>query len=316
MSYVQNIFSDLRDRRLWPVALALVVALVAIPLLLSSGGGSSSGTPTAQIPPVATPAQNPALPVVSVTTTPSHVKLTGKARNPFAPQHQASTPGSHGSGSPSSGSTAHPATASPAAVSHAAGATSTASSSPSPAPAPVQTIPAHTFTPAPPGLSPTQSYDVTFAMTNTSGGFDTINSLERLSPLPSNQQPWLVELGVLKGGHRVLFAVQPGSVVTGPGNCAPGPIDCEVLSLAPNQDEELFLRMPGGLVPVTLFAVTGITAADHSSAAAADKARHASSAEGRRLMNNSTLSALSLFQYQPSLGAVVDLRNLTIGGGS
>jgi hypothetical protein len=38
------------------------------------------------------------------------------------------------------------------------------------------------------------------------------------------------------------------------------------------------------------------------------------SAAGRRLLSTSTLSALSLFQYEPSLGAVVDLRNLTVGG--
>ena len=40
MSPVRNIFNDLVDRRLWPVALALVAALVAVPVML--GGGSSA----------------------------------------------------------------------------------------------------------------------------------------------------------------------------------------------------------------------------------------------------------------------------------
>jgi hypothetical protein len=157
---------------------------------------------------------------------------------------------------------------------------------------------------------------VTLAITNDAGGVGTIDSLERLSVLPSQQQPMLVELGVLKGGHRVLFAVQPGTVVSGPGVCTPGPIDCEILSLAQDQTEGLAKQSPTGLAAGPLFAVTAISAVEHASAAAADKARRAEALAGRVLLNNSTLDALSLFHYEPSLGTVVDLRNLTIGGGS
>ncbi len=35
---------------------------------------------------------------------------------------------------------------------------------------------------------------------------------------------------------------------------------------------------------------------------------------GRELLNRSPLNALSLFHYDPSVGAVVDLRNFTVGG--
>jgi hypothetical protein len=155
---------------------------------------------------------------------------------------------------------------------------------------------------------------VTLAITNPSGGLNTIDPLERLSPLPSPQRPLVVELGVLEGGHRVLFAVQPGTVVGGPGTCTPGPIDCEVLSLAPGQTEGVSLRTANGVKPVALFAVTQISADHHPTVAAADKARQASSPAGRRLLAKSTLSALSLFDYEPSIGALVDQRNLTVGG--
>ena len=74
------------------------------------------------------------------------------------------------------------------------------------------------------------------------------------------------------------------------------------------------MQSPTAVVPVAEFAVTGITAAEHSSAAAASKARHAVSKAGRDLLSKSSLSALSLFQYQASIGAVVDLRDLTVGG--
>jgi hypothetical protein len=131
--------------------------------------------------------------------------------------------------------------------------------------------------------------------------------------LPSNNQPLLVELGVLKGGHRVLFAVQPGTQVNGPGSCTPGPIDCEILSLGQEQTEGVSIQSSSGAVPVALFAVTGITATDYSSSTAADNARRQESAAGRHVLDASTLSALSLFQYESGVGAVVDLRNLSAG---
>lgn len=152
------------------------------------------------------------------------------------------------------------------------------------------------------------------AITNSSGGIDTVDPLTRLSLIPSNQQPLLIELGVEQGGKHVLFAVQPGTVVSGPGTCTPGPIDCEVLSLGQDQTEQLSVQQGSvGTSQVALFAITGVTATDYPSAVAADRARRAESAAGRALLNKSTLPSLSLFQFEPNLGAVVDMRNLTVG---
>jgi hypothetical protein len=67
-------------------------------------------------------------------------------------------------------------------------------------------------------------------------------------------------------------------------------------------------------VASALLAVTAIKTDAHSSAAAADKARQQTSAAGRRLLSKSSLGALSLFQYKTNLGAVLDLRDLTVGG--
>ena len=94
----------------------------------------------------------------------------------------------------------------------------------------------------------------------------------------------------------------------------PGPIDCQLLSLAQNQTEQLSVQSATGVVTVALFSVTGISIDQHPTVTAADAARRVVSAAGLNLLNKSTLSALSLFQYDPSLGAVVDLRNLKVGG--
>ena len=168
--------------------------------------------------------------------------------------------------------------------------------------------------PAPSGLKAKQSYQVSLAITKADGGLNTIDPLTRLSVLPSPQQPLLVELGVLQGAKRVLFAVEPGAAVGGPGTCIPGPIDCEILSLAPGQTEGVSKQTATGSTPVALFSVNSISAADHPTVAAADAARRTASEDGRQLLANTPLNAVSLFQYDPSVGAVVDLRNLTVGG--
>jgi hypothetical protein len=124
----------------------------------------------------------------------------------------------------------------------------------------------------------------------------------------------LVELGVLQGGHSVLFAVEPGTVVSGAGTCTPGPIDCEIVTLNPGQTEGISKQAGSGSTPVALFSVNSITVDQHPSVAAANQARQTASDVGRELLSRSPLSALSLFQYDPSVGSVVDLRNLTVGG--
>ncbi|MGH2881942.1 MAG: hypothetical protein ACRDPA_04455 [Solirubrobacteraceae bacterium] len=119
---------------------------------------------------------------------------------------------------------------------------------------------------------------------------------------------------MLQGGKQVLFAVEPGAAVSGPGTCTHGPIDCEVLSLTPGQTEGVSKQTATGSTPVALFAVNGIRAVDHPTVAAADAARRTANGAGRQLLAGTPLSAVSLFQYDPSVGAVVDLRNLTVGG--
>lgn len=311
MNFLHDTLGDLRERRLWLVAVALVVALIAVPVLLSK---SATNTPVAQTPKTAPATATPAtaLPAVSVSSSPAHSRLTGKAHDPFTQQqHAAASAMTHTSGSPVTSTSGAPTSS--------VGSVPSSTWNPSPT-TPTATAPASTTTPtttpkpAPTGLTKTQAYQVALSITNSNGGFNTIDPLERLSIVPSAQDARLVELGVLKGGKRVLFGVEPGTVLSGPGTCTPGPIDCEILSLGANQVENLSRQSPNGTVPIALFAVTAIKAADYTSTAAADQARRMESTAGSKLLSSSTLSALSLFQYEPSIGAVVDLRNLTVGG--
>jgi hypothetical protein len=325
MSVLNTILTDLREKRLWPVALALLAALVAVPVLLS--GKSSSSGPSSPAPSATAPKAT-ALPAVSVKSGPGDVRLSGHGRDPF-PQTSttgASAGGSAGSPSPSpsGGSAGSGGTSGQQGGSGGAGTSTTPSSGSSGTTSSGSTTTTPTTTTTPntnpspgpshAGLTDTESYDAALGITNAFGGFDTTDPV-RLSALPSDRQPLLVELGVLKGGHRVLFVVQPGALLAGPGTCIPAPGDCQILSLAPNQTETLSMRTAAGDPDeVAQLAVTAIRVERHGSAAAAAKARRATSAFGRSLVGKSTSMFLPLFQYQPSLGAVVDRRSLTVEG--
>jgi hypothetical protein len=325
MTVIQDLIADLREKRLWPVALLLIVALVAVPVLLSNSS-SNNGVPVAQIPPVgSSSAPVPALPAVSVTPTPSNAKLTGHERNPFTQQVKKSSSGSQGRSSTSStpaetssnnakGSSSSSKSSSKSSSpsgSVSSGSTTVPSTTPTPT---TTTTPGTAAPPAPTTLTDTQAYHVNLSITNSSGGADAIDGVERLSLIPSPRLPLLIELGVLRGGRRVLFALAPGTMGEGPGLCTPGPVNCQILSLAPNQIEGVATKQANGAVTGALMAVTAIKADDYPSAAAADRARQAESAAGRRLLDLSNVSALSLFPFRPSLGAIVDLSNVTVGG--
>jgi hypothetical protein len=327
-----GLVNDLRQKKLWPVAVLLLAALVAVPILLSKSS-SPAPQPQAQVP-VTPPPSGASIPALNVRTSPSYSHLNGAAHNPFG--SSSSTTGASSTSPTSAASTAVSNAANTALSSLAGGSgSSTATGSGGSSPAASTNGPSSSGSspttsgssnppsitgsakpkPAPAGLKPTQAYDVSLAITNASGGINTTDPLRRLSVIPSDQQPMLVELGVEQGGKRILFAVQPGTIATGPGTCTPGPIDCEILSLGQDQTEQLSAQT-GGIVPsrVALFAVTGVSAANYSSAAAADRARREASAAGRAVLAKHNYPALSLFQYEPSLGSVVDLRNLRVGG--
>jgi hypothetical protein len=149
-------------------------------------------------------------------------------------------------------------------------------------------------------------------MTNNKNGVNAIDALQRLTPLPSSHGPLLVEWGVLQGGHRVLFVVAPGTVLRGPGACVPGPLDCEILSLAQDQIEAVSTDATSA--PVAMFALTDIVAVNHPSRAAAQQARQSVSWSGSQFLAQLPLPVLQLFPYDAGVGAVVDTRNLTVGG--
>jgi hypothetical protein len=335
VSALRGILADLREKRLWALVAALAVALIAVPLALSSGPGTTaqpaplsvgadgSGTGAGGIA-GASGTSSGAPAQLTVNGSPS-ASLGGAERDPFTQQVSAS--GAHSAAAVAAPSAVVGAGTAPAGAASSGGSTaaSGSASGASQAGASATVSPSTSAGRASTGASSrrttgaslraTQTYRVSLAIARPTGAFATANSLLRLSILPSGRMPLIVELGVLHGGRRVLFAVMPGTLVHGPGLCTPSGTDCEIVSLAPGQVEDLGERVGGVAFLVARFAVTAITAETHASAAAAARARRAVSAAGRRLLDRVKLPALSLFAYQPSSGTLRDLRNLVIARG-
>jgi hypothetical protein len=321
MSYLNALLSDLRDKKLWPLAVALLAGLVAVPVLLSK---SPSAAPARPVPSTALPVASNTGAAVVVNASPSQATLSGKSRDPFTQQVNASSSSSSScaarfldkavcaamrasaSASTRGAGTSGPSTSTTGSATTGSGTTV----SPVLPVLPANPAPVH-HGPAPSVFTSLDAYHVSLAITNAAGGVNAIDPLLRDSALPSNSQPLLVEVGVLQGGKRAIFYVQPGSVVGGPGTCIPGPVDCEILSLAVGQTESV---KAAGSNSSTLFQVTDIYVDRYATAAQASRARAHVDVAGRNLLASSTSSTLALFQYDPALDAVVDLRNLTVGG--
>src|SRR5437588_7976549 len=79
--FFRGIASDFGQKKLWPVAVVLLAAIVAVPVLLSK---SSSPAPAPQAPlPTPAPATGASLPTLNVQSTPGKSRITGPAHNPF-----------------------------------------------------------------------------------------------------------------------------------------------------------------------------------------------------------------------------------------
>lgn len=341
MSFLNGVVAEFRRRRLWPVALILLAAIVAVPVLLSR----QPATPQVKVP-ARPPLSGAAVPVLSVSNGVSQTLLTGRERDPFAGSattatttaaagatttaaasasaptggtttsklaSSANSPASTGVGFATSSASTSGTPSAPSASFSSSGTGGSSGTVSPPLAAPATQPPAPAPPKAPASLGPRQSYHVALSVTDGSGGVTSLDPVKRLSLLPSGAQPLAVELGVLQGGKKVLFAALPGTQPSGDGDCTPSPTDCQIFALARDQVETFSAGSGESQNVVAQLAVAGITVDTHPTAAAGARARRAVSAAGQKELAAANLDALSLFAYRQRLGALLDLSNLTVG---
>lgn len=232
MNHVEIVWRQLNQRRLLPVAILLVVALVAIPFLLAADPEPASVAPAPAGDEAVTAAALPesVVALAEAGDPASRRRVLGARKNPFRP---APLPPERPQEEPSTTRTAPSGGSEPTT---SAGGAPTGGASPGPI-----IIPIPTPTPDA-GEQPKPEYEL-YSLTvrfgdSTADQLQRMN-LARLKPLPDADAPVLVYLGVSDDRKRAVFVVDEGVEIQGDGSCKPSPENCETLHLA--EGETVFL---------------------------------------------------------------------------
>ena len=203
MNFLRNIGADLVEKRLWPVAVALLVALIAVPTLLAK-----SSSDDADVAPAAPVAGAAAVKADQVARAQHDARRASQARRQGQEPVRAAL-------------RARRPTPVEAVSTEATGARrpTPARRPPPVAPTPAKTAPA----PAKKKSTPKANLDVYRATLRFGepGAMRTIKDIARLTPLPSVDNPFFVFLGVKDDGETLVFLVSSDAKATGDGVCRP-----------------------------------------------------------------------------------------------
>lgn len=293
---LNSLKSDLLSRRMLPLVVLVLAALVGAVAYAVLGGGSSTPASVAAVAPAkiapvsVTPA--PANPTEAVSETPagSRYQRQGGAHDPFLQLPKPvvakvkvtvkSPAGGSGASTPSAGST-----------------------TPSTTPAPVKPTPAKP-------KKPIVEYDVAVLFgpaSRTPGVAPTLTpyeKLKRLQPLPSQSNSLVVFSGVSASGKGATFVLAREAILKGPAACLPSASQCEMIDLAKGQSEELSYLQPNGQTATYILQLVSIAKREAPSTGQA-RTHQRESRFGRALLRRYAPAVLADLHYSPLKGVVV-----------
>lgn len=277
MRPLRSLLDELVERRLWPFALLLVLALVAVPLLLAKPAPTTddappaAATPPAEAQAAAAAAAPGGEPVVAVARTDApEAPLRGRAKNPFRQQHLAPEP----EASVTSSSTVTAVAPSDGADGTSGG--STGGSGGGERPQQPQTYEYATI-------------DVRFGKAGRP--LHAHGDVPRLTPLPGPAKPIVVFLGMRADRETAVFMVSTDVHAQGEGRCVPSRKLCEAIELTRGQIALLDWAEPDGSVTQYELDLVDVTLHQTTSKAVAGRAYARSSRAGRLLLKASVHSS-------------------------
>ena len=241
MTPISNIWRQLVQRRLWPVAVLLIAALAAVPLMLAEDPATepapapraTAGEATSEL--ATTPIVAKATPV----DRDKRRKVLGKRKSPFAeaPQVGAEDSGPQPAEQPKDAGSAGGGPTKLAdnltIIGPGAGAGAGGGAT---GPMPVgPTVPAPDQEPAKPTPPKRERHSVTVRF----GAGDSLDNMnvKKLEPLPLGEEPLVVYLGVADGGKTAVFLVDSSIEPQGDGECMPDANTCEEVHLREGETE-------------------------------------------------------------------------------
>lgn len=256
MSFFRNVYADLVERRLLPLAALLALAIVAVPLVLAKAMPAAPIASAAPAPYLNIPSSQAA---VSLLSPDGKGRLDGlKVNNPFiqrrvarrtAPKvHPASGATGAGPATASSGGSPSAGSSSPSTAPSSSGGPSSGASSPSPSsPSPLSPSPAaehKAVKPVKHAGEPTR-YRVPILVLRfgRAGERGNRSTLDHVTSLPRGHTPVVVFVGMLTDGKTAEFLVASHVKAQGDGSCRPSRLSCRTVRIRAGQVE--FFDAPG-----------------------------------------------------------------------
>ncbi len=299
LSGPRNVLRDLVAKRLWPVAILLVVAAVAVPVVIAGGGHSA--VPEAPAP---APSAGPAADAAITVSAPAVLGRSrpGPVRDPFFdPPAQKS--GDVRSPSTSTSKSTSTSSATPAAASPG-GKSATTTPKTRPAESPPRSSGAGA--PAPSGGLSVHRARVRWGADDGAA----VRGLSRLQPLGGTSNPALLYLGTTDDHTQAVFVLGPGALTdAAKGRCAEQ--TCRIVSLKAGQSLAVgVVGVDGGPDRRYVLTVDAIAQIAVASESAAREQRARVHPAGRGVLraiikDRPTAAAIGQFSYDPSTGAVV-----------
>jgi hypothetical protein len=264
-----DLWDDLRAKRLWPVAALLLLAVVAVPVVLTKK--SETPAPTAATPAATqTPPQPDALAQVKV----DQSSDVGSSLSAFDPSNPFLPPG--GVVAKDENPTSGVPTGAPAGSAPSGGSAPSAGGSPSGGGSPTGgTTGGGNETGGGNqnggGKTTTSTYTYVIDATFTASGHKrTIHGMQKLDVLPSQADPLLIFMGVTDDAGNAVFLVDATLATTGEGACKPSPSQCAFLYLGPGSEQE-FTTTDGDSYSLVIDQIRKVKVGAKSSAAKAPK---------------------------------------------
>jgi hypothetical protein len=272
MNLIADTWRGLVRRRLWPLALLLLAALVAIPIVLAKHPSTAAPLPHADATAKAGADDDATASFVNLAEAPaagSRRRVLGQAKDPFQPEPRPKTEKKKTTAADATATVTPTATPSGSDAPGTGGTTPPGSEPPaSPTPTPAPTVPKY-------------SIKVRFGLSDSDE--QPLSTLQRLEPLTSNDAPVLVYEGVEDGGKVAVFSI-PGSVTAqGDGTCKPSLEDCATLKLKAGETEFITVTDTGDEATDAQFQLELVKIYSKATAVSADANAKASSSSQSKL---------------------------------
>jgi hypothetical protein len=318
MSFLRNLLSDLVEKRLWPVAVLLVGALVAVPVVL--GGGSDAADTTAAVTPATGTKTTASLVQISDETADANsLAPTGDKRNPFTPP-KAKTATTTDTSPAKDTTTSNDATSSTGTTgttgtSGGAGTSDTSSGTTTTTPSTSTDTNTDTSKDSKPDV---KTLGVTLKFGEPGVTKQTLHKdVARLTPLPSVSDPFLVFLGVQNDRKTATFLLSSDATATGDATCHPSKTDCQTIDM--KAGDSTFLDVDLGTGP-RQFRLDLVSISDESvTATKASAARARVSVAGRDYLRSALESgqvSLGNLGYSEDTGTLVSTPKAKTAGPS